>query len=247
MFSTSTSTITIHRTNYIQHDSPSPNSRQYRHVRDRSVLTSGTALTHFDSSETNAQASPLLRLPAEVRALIFTHVLGTHEIRLKPQIRNFEIRASPDDTPLAREEQKSFLNLTLVSRQLYVETAMIPFVHSTWVLDHESEMCQKGLAQRLLPAQANAIATVKCRPETVFHHFDAGSIASRHCIRTFAHLEGLRCLVIALDGVHLRDDEKECMVGKVKELHGKEQMNVIVSNENLRARQPGGYSWGRLF
>jgi hypothetical protein len=98
-------------------------------------------------------------------------------------------------------------------------------------------MCQKGLAQRLLPAQANAIKTVKCRPGTVFHDFRAGSIASRHGIKTFAHLEGLECWVVVIDGLCLSGAEKECMMKTVKDVHGTEGLKVVISDESLRVRQ----------
>jgi hypothetical protein len=200
------------------------------------MCSSIKVLTRSHSSETNAQASPLLRLPAELRALIFGHVLGTYDIRLSSLTRNLEIRTSRFDLPLIGDAQKSFLNLTLVSRQIYIETAMLPFRLNTWIFDHDSEMCQKGLAQRLLPAQANAIKTAKCRPGTVFHEFWAGPVASWYGIKTFAHLEGLECLVVAIGCYPLSEEEKECMVEKVKEAHGKEGLKVIVSAESLLAR-----------
>jgi hypothetical protein len=78
---------------------------------------------------------------------------------------------------------------------------------------------------------------VKCRPETVFFAYRSGPIASRHGIKTFAHLEGLERLVIALGDVRLSDEGKECMVEKVKTAHGKEDLKVVVSDENLLVRQ----------
>jgi hypothetical protein len=71
------------------------------------MCSSIKALTCTNSSETSAQASPLLRLPAELRALIFTHVLGTYDIRFSCQTRNLEIRTSRLNLPLTGDAQKS--------------------------------------------------------------------------------------------------------------------------------------------
>jgi len=119
------------------------------------------------------------------------------------------------------------LNLTLVSRQVYVETAMLPFVANTWVFKSDSELCQKGLAQRLLPQQANTITTVKCNPELIFYEFRKGHIKTRHCLKTFAHLEGLRCLIVDLRDVRLTEGEKECMLQKVAAVHGKKDLELV--------------------
>lgn len=104
---------------------------------------------------------------------------------------------------------------------------MLPFVANTWVFRSDPEMCQKGLAQRLLPQQANTITTVKCRPETIFYEFRQGPIDSRHCLKTFAHLEGLRCLIVDLRDVYLTAGEKECMLQKVAAVHGKMGLKLI--------------------
>ncbi|KAH3905704.1 hypothetical protein HBI56_211890 [Parastagonospora nodorum] len=178
-------------------------------------------------SDRNIQLSPLLQLPGEVRTLIFTFVLGGHDIQLNHRMRNFEIRPYHTAACLSSGGQRSFLNLTLVSRQIYIETAMLPFVANTWVFISDPELCQKGLAQRLLPQQANAITTAKCKPETIFYEFREGPIESRHCLKTFAHLQGLMCLIVDLRDVHLTAGEKECMLQKVAAVQGKKDLKLV--------------------
>jgi hypothetical protein len=90
----------------------------------------------------------------------------------------------------------------------------------------------KGLAQRLLPQQANTITTAKCKPETIFYEFRKGPIESRHCLKTFAHLEGLMCLVVDLRDVHLTASEKECMLQKVAAVHGKKDLKLVCEGSN---------------
>jgi hypothetical protein len=142
-------------------------------------------------------------------------------MRLDPEKRKFTMQRSDSSSwPVA---VKGFLNLTLVCRQIWVETAMLPF----------SEMCQKGMAQLLLPAQINAITTVKCLPETVFFEFHRGPVVSRHCLRTFMGLEGLERLVVAVGDVGMSDKDKEYVVEKLREMHGKKELAVVASTEVL--------------
>jgi hypothetical protein len=56
---------------------------------------------------------------------------GNHAIHLAQVPRNFEIYLSQSALPLSNTEQKCFLNLTLACRQIYIETAMLPFVVNT--------------------------------------------------------------------------------------------------------------------
>jgi hypothetical protein len=134
---------------------------------------------------------------------------------------------------LTGEEKKAFLNLTLVSRQIYTETAMVPFASNTFVLKFDSETSEKALAQNFLPAQANSIATIKCLPGTLFYEFCKGPVASRHCLQTFADLEGLKRLILTIDHTHLTDEEKSCMTEKIREAHGKKELEVVFTSETL--------------
>jgi hypothetical protein len=152
-------------------------------------------------------------------------------MRLDPEKRKFTMQRSDSSSwPVA---VKGFLNLTLVCRQIWVETAMLPFSSNTFVFTPDSEMCQKGMAQLLLPAQINAITTVKCLPETVFFEFHRGPVVSRHCLRTFMGLEGLERLVVAVGDVGMSDKDKEYVVEKLREMHGKKELAVVASTEVL--------------
>jgi hypothetical protein len=173
----------------------------------------------------------LFKLPAEIRNNIFKHALGGHEIRLNLTARNFTIQGSGNDD--SSVTSNGFLNLTLVSRQVYTETALLPFTSNTFVFMHDSDTSQKGLAQILLPAQANSITTVKCRPGTVFFDASRGPIVSRHCLNTFADLRGLERLIIAVGDNGLSDESKTFLVEKLRKTHAKEKLDVIVSSEVL--------------
>ena len=76
----------------------------------------------------NRQRSPLLRLPAELRNKIYEYALGGMQLRISYSERKFALLSalsydpSVSLTPLHR-----FVGLTLVSRQLYAETKILPF------------------------------------------------------------------------------------------------------------------------
>ena len=199
-----------------------------------------TSLTYDISAETNAQSSPLLRLPAELRNRIFGYVLGGHEVRFvwedKPRHqrsnRIFEIQRAGENSVMTSEEKKRFLSLTLASRQIYTETAMLPFAANTFVfvgLRHPEE-AEKWLAQLFLPAQQNAIATVQCPIQNLFFDFAmglVGLVASRHCLGIFRQLEGLQCLIVETENFRLNVLGKEVVAGKIRRAHGKDKLKIV--------------------
>jgi hypothetical protein len=161
-------------------------------------------------------------------------VLGGHDIILGFTC-SFQIReSSPSNKALLTiNQKKKLLAITLVSRQIYTETAMLPFICNDFVFTSDSEISEKGLAQRLLPAQINAIATIKCSPDIVFYEFVKGVVASRHCLRVFANLEGLQRFVLVISGMCLSDEEKICLAEKLRKAHGKEALEVEFLAEKL--------------
>jgi len=139
--------------------------------------------------------------------------------------RDFEIRRPSSDSKLTSEEMQSFLNLTLVCRQIYAETGLLPFVTNTFVLTH-TEDGEKWLAQKIMPAQQRAIATVQCRLRELFFDFEAGPLVSRHCTGTFRQLEGLQCLILDAGGLRLAEEEKDMVVVKVRKASGNAALKV---------------------
>jgi hypothetical protein len=171
-----------------------------------------------------------------MRNNIFFHVLGGYDIQLIPvdQCRNpkvvLDIRHADAVSTPATDTFHTCLNLTLVCRQIYTETAMLPFTHNTFVFSHP-ESCEKRLAQMMLPAQHNAITVVKCPVKCLFFEYKYGSIATRHCVPTFRHLEGLKRLVLVIGSRALSEEEKECAVVKIREANDKEGVEIVWTAE----------------
>ncbi|KAF2025833.1 hypothetical protein EK21DRAFT_92940 [Setomelanomma holmii] len=204
-------------------------------------------LDKITTVESNMQSSPLLRLSAEIRNQIFANVLGGHDIRLIPMADGdfypddpnvkavFEIHqfGSPNG-PSANE---TYLALTLVCRQIYTETTMLPFILNTLVFGYP-EQSEKWLARKFLPAQQNAITTVKCPVQSLFFEYHRGSVATRHCTVIFKHLEGLKRLVLMFRNRMLTEEEKDCIVTKVRMANGKDDLEVsFTEGDSLRRRR----------
>ncbi|KAI4946688.1 hypothetical protein J4E91_006859 [Alternaria rosae] len=74
----------------------------------------------FDrTTEVNAVNSPLLRLPAELRTMIYTYVFSFQEYRIDAGITGPIICAG--------SLKRNNMGLLLVSRQLHAETALLPY------------------------------------------------------------------------------------------------------------------------
>ncbi|KAI4651704.1 uncharacterized protein J4E79_009185 [Alternaria viburni] len=79
-------------------------------------------------TKTNRQRSPLLRLPAELRNKIYGYVLGGMKLRIAQRTRKLDFLAVASvDSPYAEIPLHTLTGLTLVSRQLYAETRILPF------------------------------------------------------------------------------------------------------------------------
>ncbi|KAF1997453.1 hypothetical protein P154DRAFT_280779 [Amniculicola lignicola CBS 123094] len=71
--------------------------------------------------ERNQRESPLLRLPPEIRVQIFQRAVGGKTIKLSFHVRNH-----------GRKSNLNPLALLQVCRQLYAETAVLPFTSNEW-------------------------------------------------------------------------------------------------------------------
>ena len=111
------------------------------------------------SSEINRQRSPLLRLPAELRNKIYGYALGGMELRVSYRSKELGVVSamsydpSVSLTPLHRR-----VGLTLVSRQLYAETKILPFELCT--MDVIRSLFYNHI-KRLNTTQRQAISTIR--------------------------------------------------------------------------------------
>ncbi|KAF1840623.1 uncharacterized protein K460DRAFT_371826 [Cucurbitaria berberidis CBS 394.84] len=86
------------------------------------------------STYTDKQSSPLLRVPAEIRIIIWTHVLGGE---------TFSIHCWRRYTPFGFasriiQKKRNFLALLATSRQVYSETRLLPFQFNAFRFKHQS-------------------------------------------------------------------------------------------------------------
>ncbi|KAF2118342.1 hypothetical protein BDV96DRAFT_597183 [Lophiotrema nucula] len=124
----------------------------------------------------NSQQSPLLRLPAEVRIQIWEYALGGLWIRLGLRLSHGTMKAyifaiREEFSKHYRPTKKRYFDLLQVCRQIYSETALLP-----WSLNPVSPPPDIG-SQRtgILPAQVNAITTLQIWDSHItdenIHHF----------------------------------------------------------------------------
>ena len=111
------------------------------------------------SSEINRQRSPLLRLPAEIRNKIYGYALGGMKLRMPYRSKELGVVSamsygpSVSLTPLHR-----LVGLTLVSRQLYAETKILPFELCTM---HVIRSLFHYQIERLNTTQRQAISIIR--------------------------------------------------------------------------------------
>jgi hypothetical protein len=77
-------------------------------------------------------------------------------------------RTTPPRKPLSRTAQLELLTTTLVCRQMYLDTALLPFQYFTFAFEHLSWLTS-WMQLRLLPAQRNMISILKMRLEEVIY------------------------------------------------------------------------------
>jgi hypothetical protein len=119
---------------------------------------------------------------------------------------------------------------------------MLPFSANTFIFTGPSELVEKAVAQMFLPAQKDAIATVKCRPGTVIFDFYSGPVADRHCLHTFFALKGLKRMVIAVRGIRMVEMDKKCLKEKIGEKY--EGVEIVVEETSLPREELGAWLMG---
>ena len=78
------------------------------------------------SSKLNATNSPLLRLPAELRNIVYGYVFEGNRYELGGYLFTGK-RPKEGNTLIWRQSQTNALDLLLASRQLHAETALLPY------------------------------------------------------------------------------------------------------------------------
>ncbi|RYN20456.1 hypothetical protein AA0112_g10709 [Alternaria arborescens] len=93
-------------------------------------------------TESNAVQSPLLRLPAEIKTMIYTYVFDeVVQINKYPWFLNYHVSLRPrqfsdyDRYPSSTYCEHNFLSLLHVSRQIHQETALLPYKLATFDFD----------------------------------------------------------------------------------------------------------------
>jgi hypothetical protein len=127
-------------------------------------------LTPPSSFESNQHASPLLRLPAELRVKIWEYSLGGNQILpsvwINEYMRDFH---HPSNIYLRAESTENtfhFLSLLRVCRQIYAEARLLPFSCNIWLfwgyLDYSwrAKEAWADLFHRMDEEQRHAIAWV---------------------------------------------------------------------------------------
>ncbi|CAI6233516.1 unnamed protein product [Periconia digitata] len=128
----------------------------------------------------NAAESPLLRLPAEIRLMIWKYALGGNTIMMNFTARHHNLSFSADEeggffppgrfscltfpdriSPFLKSSvgkaSKGFTLLNNVCRQLYKETALLPYELNSWACNDDKFFLRYVREKRLLPDQRRAI------------------------------------------------------------------------------------------
>jgi len=122
-------------------------------------------LTHDCSTQHNATASRLLRLPAEIRNIIFAYALSHGDIKLNviPRIQNGPGRKGC----WKHRNWADPFNISLIyaCRQIHFETALLPYELNIFAVSGNDSAFQSFFAHRTL-AQVDALARVRRQPDT---------------------------------------------------------------------------------
>lgn len=166
--------------------------------------------------EHNAQKSPLVRLPAEVRNAIYNHALGGNTLHISrnawderpPEFRcrmclpacicavsnnsswsDFEYPLCYEMCPHRPVGPRPNLSLLLACSQVYTEAALMPFIHNTF--NFADATILPTFVSSLVASQAAAITTLKLHHVAAFHVFDDDY---------WTTLTGLRNLTLTIRG-----------------------------------------------
>jgi hypothetical protein len=179
-------------------------------------------------------ASPLLRLPAEIRNTIYVHVFTGSEVRIGHHWPSdnvpVEIRdpAQSASSTLETTTAQDFLAITLACRQLRSETSLLIFEHVLFVA--RSEYLERWADRKLQAAQRNAIKTaifLELPDDRPLNGF-ASSLEGWFKDRT-ATFPGLKQVIILDDATYCWEDVKEelVVIGRklgIEVVHSKERI-----------------------
>ncbi|KAF2118572.1 hypothetical protein BDV96DRAFT_679105 [Lophiotrema nucula] len=115
----------------------------------------------IDAVRHNATASPLLRLPAELRNKILEYALGGQDVYMELEGVNRRGKER------AFTRQRNIISLVYTSRQIYSETAFLPYSSNRFSFpepdprhSNDASMVLTTWVQSLLPTQLNTISTI---------------------------------------------------------------------------------------
>ncbi|KAL5113699.1 hypothetical protein ACEQ8H_008428, partial [Pleosporales sp. CAS-2024a] len=117
---------------------PKPRKRKQHYTRSNGLVGWKTSTSSDDITVTNATASPLLRLPAEIRSMIFEYVCTASGGVDTISIAYEELDAGDDYLLTCTGLQNLAVTLPLTCRQIYAETATLMYsqncfeVNITW-------------------------------------------------------------------------------------------------------------------
>ncbi|KAF2118248.1 hypothetical protein BDV96DRAFT_597106 [Lophiotrema nucula] len=112
----------------------------------------------------NSETSPLLRLPGEIRNMIWVYALGGHRINVLENDNVVSHTSRLIDAPNDSAASSPTFQLPQVCRQLYAETALLPYQLNTFAL--KNTISKSGWVKSLCAAQRRSITSL--RPNYVY-------------------------------------------------------------------------------
>ncbi|KAI4685463.1 uncharacterized protein J4E84_006191 [Alternaria hordeiaustralica] len=194
-------------------------------------------------AEDNAENSPLLRLPAEIRNTIYDLVLSSHrDFHTFDVARQKSMRQNGGSEITIQQ-----LALLQVCRQLYTETNLIALNSTPFAFGSVTDF-SKYIAQTLLPRQISAIAVLKCPFREIY--FPGFGVNSAFIGLLRESLRGLKVLV--LFGVRSKAVEEEAMrvierkiAREIKEGCEELKVKVELTRNGLKWRKEVASVYGR--
>lgn len=139
------------------------------------VITFAGFSLMVDRSERNAAESPLLRLPAEIREKVWKCATSGVCVNATRRKEIFPTWADGSSEKVVRNA--SAFHLPRVCRQIYAETAVLPYASSTFIVDASDARCI-AWANGSCPVYQDAITTVCILTSAYYHYPDMDQIHS---------------------------------------------------------------------
>ncbi|KAF3051941.1 hypothetical protein E8E11_006724 [Didymella keratinophila] len=114
----------------------------------------GSAATSVNSSSVPQIISPFLRLPAEIRNMVYAHVVGGCTWSMK-----MTQNAAGDPQVRADNGIKNALALLKVNRQIHTEARLFPYLYNTFAGVHNGHLHE--WAKSLTQAERSCIKAIK--------------------------------------------------------------------------------------